>query len=103
MPNLYTDEAESADISDVKFNSLSLRKASNKYGVPKSTLNDHVTGKVPEGARWGKQPIFTAMEETEMVQCAAERAMMGISLSKPNFLRISGVIAKSKGILLRQG
>ena len=49
------------------------------------------------------QPIFTAREETEMVQCAAERAMMGISLSKPNFLRISGVIAKSKGILLRQG
>ena len=85
------------------FNRLSLRKASNKYGVPKSSLNDHVTGKVPEGARWGKQPIFTAREETEMVQCAAERAKMGIDFIKPNFLRFAGAMAKSKGILLKQG
>ena len=76
-------------MADVKFNRLSLRKASKKYGVPKSTLNDHLTVKVPEGARWGKQPLFNAREETEMVQCAAEQAKMGIGFSKPNFLRFA--------------
>ena len=66
MTKLYTDEAMLAAMDDVKFNRLSLRKASKKYGVPKSTLNDHLTVKVPEGARWGKQPLFNAREETEI-------------------------------------
>ena len=40
MPKLYADEGMSAAIADVKFNRLSLRKASKQYGVPKSTLNN---------------------------------------------------------------
>ena len=77
MTKLYMSPA----IADVKFNRLSLRKASKKYGVPKSTLDDHVTGKVPEGARWGKQPLFNAREETEMVQCAVEWVLFSANLT----------------------
>ena len=67
MPKLYADEAMPAAIVYVKFKRLSLRKASKKYGVPKSTLNDHVTSRVPDHAVKGKQPIFTAREKTEMM------------------------------------
>ena len=43
------------------------------------------------------------MDETEMVQCASERAKIGIGFSKRNFLRFAGAMEKLKGILLKQG
>ena len=51
----------------------------------------------------GEQPVFTAKEVTEMVQCATERAKMNIGFVKLNFLGFAGSMAKSKGILLKQG
>jgi hypothetical protein len=103
MPKSYTDAAMSAAISDVKQNKMSIRKAAEKYKVPKSSLSDRVTGKIAEGARWGRQPIFNQEDETEMVDVAIKRADMGIGFSKPNFLRFAGAVAKTKGIVLKSG
>ena len=33
-------------MQEVKEHGLSIRKASYKYGIPRSTIHDHVTGKI---------------------------------------------------------
>lgn len=103
MPKAYTDSAMSAAVADVKFHNLSIRKAAEKYKVPKSSLSDRITGKIPEGASWGKKPMFTENEESEMVDVAIKRANMGIGFSKPNFFRFAGAVAKAKGVALKSG
>ena len=35
---------------------LSIRKVAEMYGIPKSTLHDHMPGKVPCGAKCGPDP-----------------------------------------------
>lgn len=51
-----------------------LAKASELYGVPKSTLYDRVSGKVQHGARPGAAPYLNALEEEELetflIRCA---------------------------------
>ncbi|XP_065934008.1 uncharacterized protein [Magallana gigas] len=42
----------SAAVADVKFHNLSIRKAAEKYKVPKSSRSDRITGKIPECASW---------------------------------------------------
>ena len=38
-------------------NGASLRKAAEMYRIPRSTLHDHVTGKVAFGAHSGPDPL----------------------------------------------
>ncbi|KAJ8314912.1 hypothetical protein KUTeg_007062, partial [Tegillarca granosa] len=52
-------------------------KGCQKYSVPKSTLNDRVTGTVVEGAVWGKRAKFDKDTENGLVDCAFERSEMG--------------------------
>lgn len=66
MPKSYTDEAMSSAIADVKNNQMSIRKASKKYNVPKSSLSDRLTGKVQVSSKWGRRPLFSDQDEKEM-------------------------------------
>ena len=45
---------------------LSLGHAAEMYSVPKSTLYDHVSGKVEFGARSGPDPYLSVEEEEEL-------------------------------------
>lgn len=82
---------------------MSLPKASKRYNVPKSTLHDHVTGRVKEGAINGKTPVPTAEEEKQLLSSATERAEMGVGFSKRNFLRAAGALAKKSGVSFKNG
>ena len=46
------DKIEEA-VAEVRAGRLSLRKASAKFGVPRSTISDHAMGKILPGARAG--------------------------------------------------
>ncbi|CAC5401576.1 unnamed protein product [Mytilus coruscus] len=50
----YTSESLQKAVNDVKYNNMSLRKASMKYGVPVMTIHDHNAGKVDDGAKPGR-------------------------------------------------
>ena len=76
MPKLYTDVCSYR-------RRLSIRMASKEYAVPKSTLNEHLTGKVPEGARWGSN-LFP-LQRKKLKWCNVTQN------------------ERSKGILLKQG
>ncbi len=46
---------------------LSARLAAEEYGVPRSTLNDKVSGKVPVQAKSGRKAYLTDEEEDRLV------------------------------------
>lgn len=92
-----------AAVNEVKNGFLSLLKASKKYNVPKSTLHDHVTDRVKEGAVNGKTPVLTADEEKQLLKSATERAEMGVGFSKRNFLRAAGALARKRGVSFKNG
>ena len=47
---------------------MSVREAASRFGVPKSTLGDRVSGRVQSGAVSGPKTYLTADEETEFVK-----------------------------------
>ena len=52
-----TDVGLSKALKDID-KGLSIRKVSDMYGIPRSTLHDHVSGKVAYGAKCGPDPIW---------------------------------------------
>ena len=52
---------------EVQEGRLSIRRALEAYQVPRSTLSDHVTGKVSEGSHSGPTRYLTDEEEAELV------------------------------------
>ena len=52
---------------------VSLRRAAEMYSIPRSTLHDHVSGKVKEFGKQGPKPYLTIEEEelaSFLVRCA---------------------------------
>ena len=54
----YDEDKLKAAVSAVRLGNLSQRKAAIRYGVPKTTIADHVAGRVAEGAKPGRNPSF---------------------------------------------
>ena len=45
---------------------LSIRRTAEEYGIPKSTLYDHVSSKVALNARHGRHKHLDSVEETNL-------------------------------------
>lgn len=82
-------------------NGISLRKASEMYRIPKSTLHDHFTGKVSFGARPGPDPYLTDAEEEEFVNFLVQIAGVGYPRTRKQVLALVQRIIESKGITSR--
>jgi hypothetical protein len=54
-------------IEAVKSNERSIRKAAEQYGVKKSTLGDHVSGKITTSNKIGRKTIFPIEVEKQLV------------------------------------
>ena len=59
-----------------------MRKAAEAYEVPKSTLHDRITGKVPFDKKSGPPRYLTDLEEAELVNFIVESARMGYARSR---------------------
>ena len=77
---------------------VSLRRAADMYRVPKSTLYDHVSGKVAFGARSGPDPYLTTEEEEELCSFLIQVATIGYPHTKKQVLALVQQILSSKGI-----
>ena len=70
-------------ITEVQEGNISVRKASEKYGVPKSTIYDHASLKVKEvTSRPGPSPVLKKEEEEELVQWTIKMAEVGYGQCK---------------------
>ena len=77
---------------------MSVRKAAEIYGVPKSTLSDRVSGRVAFGARSGPSTYLSDDEEFELVQFLTHCATVGYAKSKHDILAIVRNVVLSKGL-----
>ncbi|XP_063232471.1 uncharacterized protein LOC134536610 [Bacillus rossius redtenbacheri] len=74
---LYEESAMEATLKDVA-NGLSIKRAAEKYGVPRNTLSDKHKGKSPLGRKMGPDSFLTKEEEGLLVEWA-------VTLAKADF------------------
>ena len=63
---LWTNEQMEAVMLSVGNGEMSANKATDLHGVPRSTLKDHLSGRVEHGKNPGPQPYLTRDEEQEL-------------------------------------
>ena len=77
---------------------VSIRRASEMYGVPKSTLQDRLSGKVQHGCRPGAPSYLTHQEEEEVKAFLIKCAGIGYPHTISQVLAIVQQIIENKGI-----
>ena len=78
---------------------MTYRKAATTYGIPKSTLHDHVTGKVKAGAGVGVPKYLTDEEEDEVVRWLEGCAIVGCAKSiREVRIVVGAIVAKKLGV-----
>ena len=75
---------------------LSVHAAAEEYGVPRSTLNDKVTGKVPLQAKSGRRTYLTDEEEDRLVEFLVGCASVGYAKSRRDVLAIAQQIFNAR-------
>ena len=76
----------------------SIRRAAEMFGVPRSTLHDHVSGKVEQYAKQGPKPYLTPQEEDELANFLLRCARIGYPHTRLQVIGIVQEILNSKGI-----
>ena len=77
---------------------LSVRRAADAFGVPKSTLQDRVSGRVCFGAKSGPPKFLSDKEELELVNFLCGCAAVGYAKSKQQVLSLVRSVVRTKGI-----
>ena len=79
--NKWSDEQLQAAMAAVRSKELRATAAARKYGIPPSTLHDHLVGKSKR--RYGGQGhIFTPTEEKEIVRICQVMQELGFALTR---------------------
>ena len=85
--NNWTDAQLVAAMKAAQSKELSVRSAAAKYGIPKSTLQDHVQGISTK--RYGGPPtVLTADEEKEVVRSCLAMQQFGFPLTR-DFVKVA--------------
>jgi len=77
--------------------SQSVMWAAETYGVPKSTLQDRVSGRVPFGAKSGP-PSYLTEEEDELDSFLTSCASLGYARSKKQVIALVQATVTAKGL-----
>ena len=63
-------------------NTVSINKASELYGVPRSTLKDRLSGRVVHGTKPGPKPYLCPDEEKELINHLTKLSDLGLPKTK---------------------
>ncbi|XP_074662728.1 uncharacterized protein LOC141915188 [Tubulanus polymorphus] len=88
---------QKANAIDAINGGMPIKTAAKQFGVPRSTLQDIIKGRIEMGAKIGGQPTLNHEEERELVDFACNRSQMGMGFNKQTLLRYAGKIADKKG------
>lgn len=77
-------------IEAVKSNEMS-----EQYGVKKSTLGDHLSGKITTGSKIGRNTVFPIEVEKQLVAKAQSVAEQGFGISRKQLICKAGRLAKT--------
>ena len=78
---------------------MSANKAADLHGVPRSTLKDHLSGRVEHGKNPGPQPYLTCDEEQKLSAHLLRASSIGLGKTYHDVKSIVGLYVKSKGLL----
>ena len=78
---------------------LPVRKAATQFGVPRTTLLDHVRSKVVHGKNPGPKLFLVPSEEKELSQFLVDVAQAGYGKTRRQVMTIAESVARDKGIL----
>ena len=93
----YDEDRLQKAYEEVKEGRLSVRRAAERYRVPKSTLSDRVTGKVKFHSHSGPTRYLTDSEEAGLVSFISHCARMGYAKTRKEILAIVEERISSKG------
>lgn len=75
---------------------LSITAAAREYGVPRTTLQDRVLGKVPHGKKPGPKRYLNELEEKKLSEFLVETAAVGYGKSRAEIMAIAEKTVKKK-------
>jgi hypothetical protein len=78
---------------------MPVRRAATQYGIPRTTLQDRVRGKVVHGKNPGPKPYLVAAEEKELSQFLVDVAQAGYGKTRRQVMTIAENVAREKGSL----
>ena len=93
----WTDDAMQKAVTAVEQEGISLRQAAEMYGIPRSTLHDHITGRIELGALPGPKPYLTK-EEEELVSFLIRCASIGYPHTRHRIMALVQEMIEDKGI-----
>ena len=77
----------------------SIRRAAEEYNVPRSTLQNRVSGRVPDGKLSGPPRYLTSGEEYELVEFICMCSKLGCAKSRLEIFAFVQQLLKMKGIV----
>ena len=77
---------------------MSVHRAAEEYGIPKSTLHDRVVGKVLAGSKSGHRRRLSSTVEIELVNFLDHCGSLGYSRSKQEVIQLAQSTVDMKGI-----
>ena len=98
-PHVYRtwrqENLESAIVA-VEAGGMSIRRAAELHGIPRSTLHDHVSGRIHLNAKPGPSPYLSLEEEEELVSFLVKCAKIGYPHTRQQILGIVQEIVNSR-------
>ncbi len=108
-PSTYTDNARPStyrqwsdlamrEAMEAVYSGMSVCKASELYGIPRTTLNDHKSGRKQPGVKPGPRPILSSLEERDLVKFLLTSADIGYGRTKKDVLNIVSRLLARRGV-----
>ena len=94
----WCNSAMEAAISSVK-EGCSVARAAVEYGVPRTTLNDRIAGKVKHGTKPGPVPYLNKEEEKDLVDFLDVVSSVGYGKTRKQVKTLVETAAREKGVL----
>ena len=94
---LWTQESLDQAVAAVE-RGTSVRRAAEMFGVPRSTVHDHASGKVEQFAKQGPKPYLTTEEEEELASFLVRCARIGYPHTRQQVIGIVQNVVNSKNM-----
>ena len=105
-PHKYQTQVEHKErfaraLKSVQEGGVSVRRAAEEFSIPKSTLHDHLTGKVVAFGQSGPPKYLTDEEEEELEEFLSGCASVGFARSRQQVLELVQELVNRKGYAVR--
>lgn len=80
---------------------LPIRRAAELFSVPRSTLHDRISGRVPQGSSSGPPRYLLTEEEEELAQFLRSCAEIGFARSRQQVISLVQSVVNKKGLNVR--